>query len=51
MKNNPCGFACWISLSLPFGVGIVEISNGGGSVTPRLILGSEEAGWSRVNLL
>ena len=51
MFNNPCKVACWYSFSLPFGVGIVEVTNGGGNVHPRLILGGDDQGWSRVNLL
>lgn len=42
--------ACWFALALPFGVGVVEITNGGGSIIPRVILGSEEMGWVRVSL-
>jgi hypothetical protein len=51
MKNNPCKFAGWLTISLPFGAGIIEITNGAGSVRPRLILGSEDGGWMRISLL
>jgi hypothetical protein len=51
MKNNPCGYAVWFALSLPFGAGIIEVCNGGGSARPRLILGSEDGGWMRISLL
>jgi hypothetical protein len=51
MFYNPCTYAGWFSISLPFGAGIIELSNGGGNVQPRLIIGSPEEGWIRVNLL
>ena len=50
MFYNPCKFACWFSVPMPFGAGVIEVSNGGGNIHPRWILGAE-GGWVRVNLL